>query len=197
MNIYERANTIHSEAMARSQAFSKKSQVIWAEMSEMNRVHRTPRDYYGSAAAAEELKKGVLHKCSQCTRLHCPSGQAGKEGPPGLDGEPGLPGRPGAPGKDGEDIEIPVSVSNFLDVNVKETNLVPIILYKPDLPCSICPAGPQGPRGPQGERGMTGRAGTKGSSGHPGNPGLAGLVGTPGYTGYPGAPGNRGIRGPP
>ncbi|VDM81896.1 unnamed protein product, partial [Strongylus vulgaris] len=63
MNIYERANTFHSEAMARSQAFAKKSQVIWAEMSEINRVHRIPRDY-GSVSTAEELKKGVLHKCS-------------------------------------------------------------------------------------------------------------------------------------
>ncbi|PIO56215.1 hypothetical protein TELCIR_22389, partial [Teladorsagia circumcincta] len=119
--------------MTRSHVFGKKSQVIWAEMNEMSRTLRIPRNY--GESAAEEAQKGVLHKCSresctsattisnkehpqkkqflrlicarlECSRLHCPPGQPGKEGPPGLDGEPGGPGKPGAPGIDGEDIEL-------------------------------------------------------------------------------------------
>ncbi|EPB65618.1 hypothetical protein ANCCEY_15315 [Ancylostoma ceylanicum] len=50
---------------------------------------------------------------NECTRLHCPPGQAGKEGPSGNDGEPGAPGKPGAPGRDGEDIELNAQVNEI------------------------------------------------------------------------------------
>ncbi|KAK5986305.1 DumPY: shorter than wild-type [Trichostrongylus colubriformis] len=174
-SIWQRANSFKSDVMSRSHVFGTKSQVIWAEMSEMSRTLRIPRDY-GREATAEQGKKGVLHKCSQCSRLHCPAGQPGNEGPPGQDGEPGAPGKSGVPGIDGEDIELDT---------------------QPDMPCRICPAGPPGSRGPQGERGRNGKQGTPGRHGDAGNPGIPGAVGTTGFPGHVGAPGSTGARGPP
>ncbi|KAH7720781.1 Collagen triple helix repeat [Aphelenchoides avenae] len=46
----------------------------------------------------------MFKKCSQCTKLACPTGPAGLPGPPGEDGIPGNPGKAGRPGVDGEDV---------------------------------------------------------------------------------------------
>ncbi|CAJ0950434.1 unnamed protein product, partial [Mesorhabditis belari] len=133
---------------------------------------REKRDYGQNPDGKQRNEHGVLHQCSQCQRLACPMGMAGREGGPGTDGMPGLPGKTGNPGIDGEDIELD---------------------SPPDLPCSICPGGPPGPRGAQGERGMSGTGGTRGYSGLPGNPGQDG---GPGLSGNSGPSGHSGLRGP-
>ncbi|CAI4231356.1 unnamed protein product [Auanema sp. JU1783] len=171
-----RASSYKEEGLARSQEFKSKTQVIWAELIEMGRTMRIPRDYGSVNPQEATVTKGQLHKCSQCTRLMCPAGSMGLEGPPGADGEPGIPGKPGFPGFDGEDIELDA---------------------QPDLPCTICAGGPPGPRGQQGERGMSGKSGRRGLPGNPGKPGHDGPTGLLGNHGSGGPDGPLGHRGAP
>ncbi|VDP35244.1 unnamed protein product [Heligmosomoides polygyrus] len=181
-SIWQRASYFKSDAMSRGHVFGTKSQVIWAEMNEMSRTLRIPRDYDGTPAA-EEAKHGVLHKCSQCTRLHCPAGQAGKEGPSGQDGEPGGPGKPGSPGIDGEDMELdaqlahPALEEHRENADSAESRAREDITVKTFCFCD--------------------KFSLYGVLGDAGNPGTPGSFGTTGFMGRGGASGNPGIRGAP
>ncbi|EPB74753.1 hypothetical protein ANCCEY_06178 [Ancylostoma ceylanicum] len=134
-------------------------------MSEMTRAFRIPRDY--GAPAAEELKKGVLHKCSR---------HPGKPGNAGLVGVPGFTGHPGAAGDRG--VRGPPGDNAIAGEGVKGPRGVP---------------GPQGAKGPLGTAGrpsnVIGAPGVTGPRGGIGKTGKYGPYGERGNAGPPGEPG--------